>query len=49
MRLRCEPEADPPQQGYQVWCIGGIEAGFPAEGRREEVLARRRESGALQE
>ena len=49
MRLQHEPETDPSQQVYQMWCIGGVETGFPLEGGREEVLAGRRETGALQE
>ena len=40
--LRRKPEADPSRRGYQMWCIGDVEAGFLIEGGREEVLAGRR-------
>ena len=49
MWLRCKPEPGSSQQGYQMWCIDDVEGGFPLEGGRKEVLAGRREIGALQE
>ena len=49
MWLRCKPEPGLSQQGYQIWCIDDVEGGFPLEGGRKEVLAGRREIGALQE